>query len=49
MISPILHLIYAGLIAGGAKPSGIGSNELNVRTKTRRSILSSDGLTKVYS
>lgn len=29
MISPILHLIYAGLIAGGAKPSGIGSNELN--------------------
>ena len=31
MISPILHLIFAGLIAGGAKPSGIGSNELHVR------------------
>ena len=31
MISPILHLIFAGLMAGGAKPSGIGSNELNVR------------------
>lgn len=29
MISPILHLIFAGLIAGGAKPSGIGSNELH--------------------
>jgi len=29
MISPIHHLVYAGLIAGGAKPSGIGSNELN--------------------